>query len=136
MAISKVLIKEGYDQAEADLTAVAGLTKATVRMINYLYKPADQPAAVYPQRVIVFTYAPTGSPPDDVRDFYGQPQSRWTIQFERKVKGAAKKHKYNVVVLECTFEIGDSDTNGYTVIFGMEGDTEKGELAKAINAKN
>lgn len=137
MAISTVLIKEGYDQAEADLTAIVGLTKARVRMVNYQYKPMDQPAAVFPQRLIELTFSPAGTPPDDVRDFYGQPQSRWTIQFARKVKGSGTltKHKYNVVVVDCSFEVGDNDTNTYTVLMSMEGDTAGGELAKVINAK-
>lgn len=137
MAISTVKFALGYGKVKADCAALVGLESATFRNVNYRHKPADQPRSIEVVRELTIVYAaPVAVPPAapvSVYNFYGLPQSEWTIYFERNYTGlpANLETLYEMVLLECKLVVTDTDVHKYIVIFGMT--TEK--LMEKVNAK-
>jgi hypothetical protein len=132
MAITRFRIAPGFGKVFGDTATVPGLAYAKFRRIDYLYKPTDQPAAIYPQRVIEIKYVPPGAPPAEAAtlDFYRKPQSEWTIAMVHRIDGLPPvdvQHIYNATLMECTMLIEDNDVTSQVVLFMLNAE-EMGKI--------
>ncbi len=133
MAISTIRFAQGYGKVKADCSALTGLVSAELRMVNYQYKVPDQPKVIEVCRILEIVYdAPAAVgpaiAPAAAYNFYGLPQSEWTIWVARNHAGYVGpptdlETLYEMILLECKLLITDTDAHRYRVTFGMT--TEK-----------